>query len=33
MREALSGGALCVIGSESKIDESKALFKSTETLS
>ena len=33
MREALSGGALCVIGSESKIDESRALFKSTETLS
>jgi Zn-dependent M16 (insulinase) family peptidase len=33
MREALSGVALCVIGSESKIDESRALFKSTETLS
>ena len=33
MREALSGGALCVIGSESKIDESRELFQSTETLS
>lgn len=33
MREALLGGALCVIGSESKIDESRELFKSTETLS
>ena len=33
MRDALSGGALCVIGSESKIDERRTLFNSTETLS